>query len=237
MKKVCFVFGLLLMGSGVFAQIGTKAAPFDWDEWQHGFFLDTSVLGNYEDADPREGLRIETWFLLFEIGGGYDFGRITIRLYGDFGFPLTGVAYWGDGARDVKNSLDVSNGKFGMEATFKIVDTRSFDILLPLGLVFSKTLYTQMNPSYIESGVAVDRKWIYEYTSIVAGLDFTIRLSDHLKLCVMSGAAYPLVSNHIFEIELQDGYVFTATGDSKDRVKEHADILTFSAGIGLRINF
>ena len=126
MKKRITVTLAVLFGiaNTLCAQTGKKAAPsirdaFDWDEWQQGFFLDVGVLANYEDASPPDGLRIETMFLLLEIGGGYDFGRITFRLYGDFGFPLRGIVYLADGKGDVKDSLDVSNGKFAHLAAFK----------------------------------------------------------------------------------------------------------------------
>ncbi|MDR1469358.1 MAG: hypothetical protein LBT00_08710 [Spirochaetaceae bacterium] len=239
MAVLAVLFG---MANALWAQTAAKTPPahrdeFDWEEWQHGFFLDAGVLGNYEDADPPEGLRIETTFLLLEIGGGYDFGCVTVRLYGDFGFPLSGNVYWADGVTYVEESLDTSNGKFGMEAAFKIIDTRSFDFLLPLGLVFSKTVYTQKNPSYTQSGHAFDRKWIYEYTTVTAGLDFTIRLNNHLKLRVISRAAYPLESNYTHKMVLQGNYVFADTGSKEYSVEGHTNIVTFSAGLGLRVNF
>ena len=101
---LCLALALSMAGS-VSAQTASKGGLFDW---VHGFFLDVGVLGNYENVDPPkknanplgqnveppDDPRIESGFLLFEIGGGYDFGRITSRLYVNFGLPIDGVVYY-----------------------------------------------------------------------------------------------------------------------------------------------
>jgi hypothetical protein len=205
--------------------------------WIHGIFFDLGVLGNYEKAGSPDSLQIESAFLLFEVGVGYDFGRITARLYGNFGVPLYGLAYFSDGTEYVVDVLDVSNMKFGIEGAFKIIDTPRFDLLLPLGLVFSATEYTQKNPSYTTNKNAFDRKWIYEYTSIVSGLDVMIQLNNHLKLCILSSIGYPMVRNFTYKAILQGNYVWSDTGSSTSSVKSNTDVFTFSAGVGLRVNF
>ncbi|MDR0635763.1 MAG: hypothetical protein LBF87_01635 [Treponema sp.] len=255
---LALVFG---MAGAVSAQTASKVFVLDW---VHGFFLDIGVLGNYENVESSNGLRIENGFLLFEIGGGYDFGRITARLYGNFGLPIDGIAYsssrasYGnfglpidgiayssDRASYVKDVMDVSNTKFGIEGAFKIIDTSRFDVLLPLGVVFSTTEYTQKTPSYTSSGstsdsriYAYDRIWLYEYTSIVSGLYFTVQMSNHLKFCVLSSIGLPLVRSFTYKQILQkDNVVWENTGSDTYSVKSNVDIFTFSAGLGLRVNF
>ncbi|MDR2632403.1 MAG: hypothetical protein LBC51_02105 [Treponema sp.] len=233
-KRLVWLPVLFGMAGLLSAQTASKIVV---PEWVHGFFLDAGVLGNYENADASEGLRIETGFLLFEIGGGYDFGRITARLYGNFGIPLDGIAYFTDGERYVKDYMDVSNMKFGIEGAFKLLDTPRFDLLLPLGVVFSGTEYTKKNPAYTRNNHAYDRKWLYEYTSIVSGLDFTIQVFTHLKLCILSSIGFPLVRNATYKEVLHGNVVWSETGSSTYSVKENADIFTFSAGLGVRVNF
>jgi hypothetical protein len=133
--------------------------------------------------------------------------------------------------------LDPSNVKFGLEAAFKLVNTQVFDLLLPVSLIFSTTKYTQKNPSYTASGNPYDREWEFTYTSIASGLNATIKLHEHLKLCIFSSIGYPLVKNRGCKEILRGDYLWSGINSSTYSVKSDADIFTFSAGLGIRANF
>ncbi|MDR0635765.1 MAG: hypothetical protein LBF87_01645 [Treponema sp.] len=213
------------MASSVSAQTDSKGGAPDW---VHGFFLDIGLLGNYEHVEPPEGLRFENGFLLFEIGGGYDFGRITLRLFGNFSIPIDGVVYSSSRTTYAEDVVEVSDTKFGIEGAFKIIDTPQFDVLLPLGAVFSTTEYT-------EKGNAYDRTWLYEYTSIVSGLYFTVQMTKHLKLCVLPRLDLHLVRNFTYK-EVRQGDVEWETESSTYSLRSNTDSFTFSTGLGLRFN-
>jgi hypothetical protein len=196
---VVLLLAIVLGTNAVVAQESPQEDKYNqWAEnkfkWTRGIFFDIGLLYNYEYIEPTPQFAAHN--LLLEIGGGYDFEIMTAKIYGDFGFLLQGDVYWSNGTNPIQESLDPSYGKFGLEAAFKLVNTQVFDLLLPVSFIFSTTKYTQKNPSHTTSGNPYDREWKFTYTSIASGLNITIKLHEHLKLCIFSNIGYPLVKNY-----------------------------------------
>jgi hypothetical protein len=241
-KYLAILFlALVFVTNAVIAQESPQEDKYNqWKEknlkWTHGMFFDIGLLYNYEYLEPEP--QFVAHDLLLEIGGGYDFEIMTAKIYGDFGFLLQGDAYWSNGIKPILESLDASYGKFGLEAAFKLVNTQVFDLLLPVGFIFSTTKYTQKNPSYTESGnYPYDREWEFTYTSIASGLNATFKLHEHLKLCIFSNIGYPLAKNLEYKQILQGTVIWSDTNSSTRSVKSDIDVFTFSAGLGIRVNF
>jgi hypothetical protein len=233
MKRYSIGF-LLLIGFSVGIVYSQEESKGTYD-WARKFFFDFSVLYNYEKLDPSP--RFDAHNIVLEIGAGYDFGRITARLYGNFGFLAAGTAFWSNGTKPIKDSLDSTLGKFGIEAGVKIVDTSRFDLLIPLGLLFNWTTYTQKNPSYTTNNNPYDRKWEYDYMSIVSGIQAKITLGKHFSLCIPVSMGYPIVRNYTYKQILRGNYVWSDNNSATHSTKNDVDVLMLSAGIGVRFNF
>jgi hypothetical protein len=234
MKK-CFFTGfvvfLLFAGNGIVFSQSDIILP----KWAHGFFLETGALYNYAKFAPENAFKIDSHFLLFRIGGGYDFGKITVKLYGDFGINLAGDWYNGNNAGKIFDDLDVSNIKFGIESGIKVLNTEGFDFVIPIGFLFNWTKYTQKNPSYV-SGYPYDRIWEYKYYNVITGFDITFKLNNHIKLIFTGSIGYPVFKELEYQEKLQGNYIWTDTGSSTYSIKDNTEVFTFSTGIGLRFN-
>jgi hypothetical protein len=235
MSKKSLVVLLLAIALGINAAVAQESSQEGKSKWTHGIFVDIGLLYNYERIEAAPNFLAHN--LLLEIGAGYDFEIMTAKIYGDVGFLLQGDVDWSSGTKPIRSSLDPSNGKFGLEGAFKLVNTQFFDLLLPLHLIFSFTKYTQKNPSYTSNNHPYDRVWKFNYTSIASGLNATFKLHEHLKLCLFSNISYPLAKSYEYKQILQGDYKWTDTGSSTYSVKNDADILTFSVGLSIRVNF
>jgi hypothetical protein len=229
-KKYFFVLIIMGITTLCYAQSKYYVTP-----WVRNFFFDFNVLYNFEQLKPKP--QFDAHNVLLEIGLGYDFGRITARVYGDFGFLLDGTAYWSNGTKKISESLDAKNWKLGLEPGIKIINGERFDLILPLGIMFNWTEYNQKNPSYISSNVAYDRYWKYYYINVYTGLNASIQFGNHIKMLIFSNIGYPIQKDYEYGDVLKGNYVWAGTGSSTYRVKNDVDILTFSAGIGMRVNF
>ncbi|MDR1899372.1 MAG: hypothetical protein LBQ55_05130 [Treponema sp.] len=234
MKKACWLVLLMAFTVGMtFSEEGVKG-KYDWAK---KFFFDFNMLYNYENIKPEP--KIVSNNLLFEIGAGYDFGRITARLYGDLGVLLGGDVFWINGSERISESLDSNIWKFGIEAGFKVINRERFSVLIPFGFLFNWTSYEQKNPSYTTDAnhVPYDREWKYQYTSIVSGINASVRLSKHFSLLVPFSIGIPIVREYEYSEILRGNYYWTKTGTPTYTIKDSVDVFTFSLGLGVRANF
>jgi hypothetical protein len=201
--------------------------------WTRNFFIDFGILYNYEQIEPAP--KFQSQNILFELALGYDFGRISVRAHGDFGFLLDGIVHWDTATEKILTRLDAHNGKFGIEAGFKIIDGENFCLIIPLGLLFNWTEYESKNPGYTQ-GYAYDAHWKYAYINLCSGINMSIKIGSHAKLLILSNIGYPISKEYKYEATLRDGYVWD-TGSSTLTIKNDMDVFIFSAGIGLRMNF
>jgi hypothetical protein len=234
MRKGCWVMLLLLVAGGMLCADEESKGRY---EWAKKFFFDFNILYDYQSIKPEP--KIVSNNMLFEIGAGYDFGRITARLYGDFGVLLGGDVFWANLTESVSDNLDSHVWKFGMEAGFKVIDREQFAVLIPLGFLFNWTNYEQKNPSYTSGSnpVPYDRDWEYQYTSIVSGISAKIKMGKHFSLFVPFRIGYTIVKEYEYKEVLRGNYYWTETGTPTYSVKDSVDVLTFSTGIGVRANF
>lgn len=229
------IIGLMVLAVSVgIVSAQESTGKYERGNWIRGFFLDFGVLYNFEHLEDSPKFNAHN--LLLEIGGGYDFGRIIARLYGNFGFLLGGYAYWSNGTEPILEGLNASIGKFGIEAGIKIIDTNLFDLAIPIGLLFNWTTYTQKNPSYTSNKNPYDRKWEYDYMNIQSGIDIKFSLGRHFSLCIPLSIGYPLVKDYTYKEILRGNVVWSDTESSTYSDKNDVSVLSFSAGIAIRGN-
>jgi hypothetical protein len=242
MKKFLgmFVFGML-----VFAQLFAQSNPSKDgstektvnNAWTKGVFFDLGFQYNFDDMKPEPEFRAHN--LGIELGLGYDFGRLTARLYGNYAFLLAGTAYWDEGVSPILDTLESNKWKFGIEVGGKVIDTAMFDLTIPLGLLFNWTEYKQKNPSYTDppDPVAYDRYWKYNYINIYSGVDISIKCSEHIKIMIMPHIGLPIFKEYKYEEVLRGDYIWTETGTNTYSEKpNNIEILAFSVGLGIRLN-
>lgn len=232
MRKICF-FSLVLFFLTTFCYSQNKyyVAP-----WLQKLFLNFNVLYDYEKASSTEsGFNIEANNMLFEIALGYDFGRIVPRISFDIGLPLYGAVNFTDGSRGLVETMDTRNLKLGLEAGFKPVETQRFDVIIPLGILFSWTTYEQKNPSYVQS-VPYDRVWDYSYINLFSGIDAIFQINKHFKIGLFSRIWFPIKKEWEYKEVLRGNYIWTNTGSDTYSIKYGVDVLNYSIGIGVSAN-
>ena len=207
MKKILFVFWLLVMGWGVFAQNGEIISAQN-KETDKGFFTTVGVLYNSENIDPDP--KFTTNGMNMTIGLGYDFESVTINLLFD-SMLLEKIEYQGYGySRDVQIKGGNNIG-LGVNLGIKLLNGRVFDVLLPVGclLRFSSFEVTHDN----------ERKFEYMYINGESGLILSWRLSKALAVYVPLNIGYPVYKNSKVENYSQKDY----------------EVFHYSFGIGFRI--
>jgi hypothetical protein len=238
MKKIIFMAILCAISIGIVFSKDTPAfgnIPRSTKfAWVKDFFFDAGTGYNYTSLEPLP--KFQSHNLLMRVGLGYDFGRITARIYGDFGFLLYGQAYWSDGISRISSSLDASNGKLGLESAFKVIDSSRVDVIIPLGFLFNWTKYTGKNPSYTSGNVPYDRVWKYSYTHIFSGVNIAFKINNHFQLMIFGNIGYPIAKKFEYQEILRGNYVWTSTGTDTATIKSDVDVFAFSAGINARMN-
>jgi hypothetical protein len=131
--------------------------------------------------------------------------------------------------------MDTTNLKLPVEIGFKPLNTKTVDIIIPAGFLFSWETYNQKNPSYTNN-VPYDRTWKYHYIAVYSGLNLSVKLSHHFKLGLFSRIGYVFKKDYTYTAKLQGNYVWSDTGTNSYSSKSSFDAFVYSVGIGVRAN-
>ena len=246
MKRFLFLVGLSVVfcSMAAFTQEAGESLRIKREIYK-GVFFDFGFIGNYEDANSKEIISIQSVNMLGEIGFGYDFGRVTLRSFFDIGSALKGRI---DTEYDLREYMDPLDLKTGAEIGIKIIDAKHFGLILPLGWVFSHSEYTQKIPVEIKKTYgygygssssstysSVESKWIYQYHSAYSGLNLAIIFNKVCSLSFYGHYGYPFSKLLKFELKAPSGYIWKSTGSDTITETFPADIFSVSAGLSLRI--
>jgi hypothetical protein len=231
MKKIC-LFGLMLFSVTLVCHSQNRVQT---ESWMQKFFLDFNVLYDYEKVSVEDDFYIQSSNILFEIALGYDFGRIVPRVFFDIGLPLDGTVGFSDGGMNLNEVMDTENLKFGFEVGLKPIKTQRFDLIIPLGVLFAWTTYTQKNPNYVDD-VPYDRIWEYSYINLFSGINAVYQLNQHFKIGFFSRVGLPVKKGQDYKEVLRGGYVWTSNDSETLSTKHDITVLDFSLGIGILTN-
>ncbi|MDR1232524.1 MAG: hypothetical protein LBK61_14115 [Spirochaetaceae bacterium] len=175
MKKcVCSAVMLSVIAVFVWAQQSRNETS------DRGYFIDAGILYNYEKigADPK----IENTGISYLLGLGYDLGDVNIHL---FFSPMlsTEVTHSGDEYGEGGDVMDVYNLGVGFNIGIKLINSNTFDMTLPVGILFrSSTLKMEQGG---------ERDFVYKYLNIEWGLVLSWAF-ESITLLVPFYVGYPI---------------------------------------------
>jgi len=241
MRRICFIVIFFGLSTLCFSQNTDRATS-----GAQKLFFSFNVLYDYEKFSFTDSIFfITSNNTLFEIALGYDFGRFVPRIYLDMGVPSNGTIGFISNINlkeNIKESLtgymDTKNLKFGLEAGIKPVYTKKFDLIIPFGMLFCGTTYTQKNPSYTSNNNPYDRIWDYSYINLFSGINATIQLNNHFKIGLFSRFGIPVKKECEYKEVLRgNDYIWKSTNSKTYSIKNEMNVSTFSIGIGILANF
>jgi hypothetical protein len=171
--------------------------------------------------------------MLFELGIGYDFGRVVPKFSFDIGVPITGKIASTSVTKNTKEYFDAKILKFGIEVGFKPLKSEKVEMILPLGMEFCISEYTAKIPGYTSNGHQYDKIYDYSYYDIFSGVDLLFKLNKNFKIGAFSKIGFPIKHEVEYKSVLRGNYIWASTGSKTYSEKYNVDVLQFSVGIGV----
>ena len=174
-----------------------------------GFYMYSGFIYNHESIDPdpiiiNDGLNVL-------LGMGYDFGPVSLNLAGDF-MMISNIQYasYRYSRPEIK---DAFNAGIGASIGVKLLNSRIFDVTLPLGILFRASF---LNVSHDDK-----REFMYLYLNAETGLVPAVWFSRYLALEAPFSIGYPVYKYHKIT----------------NYKKNDFDVFNYSIGLCLKLKF